>query len=92
MGGLADLHRPAGKVNSDNRAPASQTGSCRGTMTTSARRLSVSILLLCIGSILSGCGYNTIPTLDEQAKARWSDVQNQYQRRADLIPNLATSA
>ena len=35
---------------------------------------------------LSGCGYNTIPTLQEQAKARWADVQNQYQRRADLIP------
>ena len=60
-------------------------------MTTSAGRLSVSILLLCIGSMLSGCGYNTIPTLDEQAKARWSDVQNQYQRRADLIPNLVAT-
>jgi len=41
--------------------------------------------------MLSGCGYNTIPTLDEQAKARWSDVQNQYQRRADLIPNLVAT-
>ena len=40
---------------------------------------------------LSGCGYNTIPTLQEQAKARWSDVQNQYQRRADLIPNLVST-
>jgi LemA protein len=39
----------------------------------------------------SGCGYNTIPTLQEQAKARWSDVQNQYQRRADLIPNLVST-
>jgi len=39
---------------------------------------------------LSACGYNTIPTLEEQAKARWSDVQNQYQRRADLIPNLVS--
>src|SRR6185312_14870691 len=37
---------------------------------------------------LSGCGVNTIPTLDEQAKAAWSQVLNQYQRRADLIPNL----
>ena len=35
-----------------------------------------------------GCGINVIPTLEEQAKAKWSDVQNQYQRRADLIPNL----
>jgi LemA protein len=40
---------------------------------------------------LSACGYNTIPTLQEQAKARWSDVQNQYQRRADLIPNLVST-
>ncbi len=40
------------------------------------------------GLLLSGCGVNNIPTYDESAKARWSDVQNQYQRRADLIPNL----
>ncbi|HKT15783.1 MAG TPA: LemA family protein [Allosphingosinicella sp.] len=37
---------------------------------------------------LSGCGINSIPTAEEEAKARWADVQNQYQRRADLIPNL----
>lgn len=37
---------------------------------------------------LSGCGVNTLPTLDEQVKAAWSEVLNQYQRRADLIPNL----
>jgi LemA protein len=60
-------------------------------MTTVASRFSAIILLLCIGGIVSGCGYNTIPTLDEQAKARWSDVQNQYQRRADLIPNLVAT-
>ena len=36
----------------------------------------------------SGCGINTIPTQEEAAKARWADVQAQYQRRADLIPNL----
>jgi LemA protein len=46
---------------------------------------------IAIGLVLSGCGYNTIPTLEEQAKARWSDVQNQYQRRADLIPNLVAT-
>src|SRR6059058_4659909 len=44
-----------------------------------------------LGLSLSGCGYNTIPTLEEQAKARWADVQNQYQRRADLIPNLVAT-
>jgi LemA protein len=37
---------------------------------------------------LSGCGVNKIPTLDEQVKAAWSEVLNQYERRADLIPNL----
>ena len=40
------------------------------------------------GMVLAGCGINTIPTLQEKAKAAWSDVLNQYQRRADLIPNL----
>ena len=51
-------------------------------------RLQIAAVLVGLGLVLSGCGVNTIPTLDEQAKARWSDVQNQYQRRADLIPNL----
>lgn len=37
---------------------------------------------------LGGCGVNNVPTLQERAKASWSEVQNQYQRRADLIPNL----
>ena len=60
-------------------------------MNSIASRLSLIIAVLCVGSVLSGCGYNTIPTLDEQAKARWSDVQNQYQRRADLIPNLVAT-
>ncbi len=40
---------------------------------------------------LSACGINTIPTAEEEAKARWADVQNQYQRRADLVPNLVES-
>jgi LemA protein len=44
-----------------------------------------------LGLTLSACGYNTIPTLQETAKARWADVQNQYQRRADLIPNLVST-
>jgi len=40
---------------------------------------------------LSGCGINSIPTADEEVKARWADVQNDYQRRADLIPNLVAT-
>ncbi|HYN39188.1 MAG TPA: LemA family protein, partial [Rhodospirillales bacterium] len=46
------------------------------------------VLLLLLAVVLSGCGVNNIPTFEEQAKAAWSQVQNQYQRRADLIPNL----
>lgn len=45
-------------------------------------------LAVLLGVTLSACGVNNIPTFEEQAKAKWSDVQNQYQRRADLIPNL----
>ena len=41
-----------------------------------------------LGLCLAACGVNTIPTKEETAKARWADVQNTYQRRADLIPNL----
>lgn len=40
---------------------------------------------------LAGCGVNSIPTAEEAAKAKWADVQNQYQRRADLIPNLVAT-
>ena len=46
------------------------------------------VLALFLGLLVSGCGINNIPAFEEQAKAKWSDVQNQYQRRADLIPNL----
>jgi len=44
-------------------------------------------LVLC-SVLLGGCGINNIPTYDEAANASWSEVQNQYQRRADLVPNL----
>ena len=42
-------------------------------------------------SLLSGCGYNNFQTTDEQIKASWAEVLNQYQRRADLIPNLVNT-
>jgi LemA protein len=54
-------------------------------------RIRVVLAVVGLGLVLSACGYNTIPTLEEQAKARWSDVENQYQRRADLIPNLVAT-
>ena len=52
------------------------------------RRPRVPLFAVLAGLLRSGCGVNNIPTYDESAKAKWSDVQNQYQRRADLIPNL----
>ncbi|MFT4728856.1 MAG: LemA protein [Granulosicoccus sp.] len=41
--------------------------------------------------VLSGCGINNIPTFDEAVNGRWSEVQNQYKRRADLVPNLVST-
>ena len=55
-----------------------------------ARRFALALLLSSILT-LSGCGVNNIPTLDEQVKANWAQVENQYQRRADLIPNLVST-
>jgi LemA protein len=52
------------------------------------RLVRIPVFTVLLGLLVSGCGVNTIPTLEEQAKAKWSDVLNQYQRRADLIPNL----
>src|ERR1700678_224482 len=60
-------------------------------MSSITRRIVMAFALVGIGLTLSACGYNTIPTLEETAKARWSDVQNQYQRRTDLIPNLVAT-
>lgn len=45
-------------------------------------------VLSLLALLLTGCGINNIPTYDEQVKAAWSQVENQYQRRADLVPNL----
>ncbi|EKF18655.1 LemA family protein [Nitratireductor pacificus] len=52
------------------------------------RPVSALVALFVMLPLLSACGFNTIPTREEQAKAAWSEVLNQYQRRADLIPNL----
>jgi LemA protein len=51
-------------------------------------RLRIPGVVIALGLLLTGCGVNNIPTFEEQAKAKWADVNNQYQRRADLIPNL----
>jgi len=58
-----------------------------------SRRLNLSPALLApvAALALGGCGINSIPTAEENAKARWADVQNEYQRRADLVPNLVNT-
>lgn len=55
-----------------------------------ARALALTAALL-ITPAAAGCGYNTIPTKQERAEAAWADVQSQYQRRADLVPNLVAT-
>jgi len=49
------------------------------------------VLALAAAAMLAGCGLNSVPTAEENAKARWADVQTNYQRRADLIPNLVAT-
>ena len=48
-------------------------------------------LVVLAGTLLAGCGYNTIQSQDEKVKSAWAEVLNQYQRRADLIPNLVNT-
>ena len=60
-------------------------------MTVTIVRIRAPLIAIFLGLTVSACGYNRIPTLEEQAKAKWSDVQNNYQRRADLIPNLVAT-
>jgi len=55
------------------------------------KRFLVTAWLLVVTLGLGGCGYNTLQSSDEQVKAAWSEVVNQYQRRADLVPNLVNS-
>ncbi|MCT7376524.1 LemA family protein [Chelativorans salis] len=58
------------------------------SLTLAPKTFRILLLLFLTLPFLSACGFNTIPTREEQAKAAWSEVLNQYQRRADLIPNL----
>src|SRR5690242_12603403 len=60
-------------------------------VTTLRHRLARLALLIVAPLLVAGCGINTIPTKEERAKAQWAEVQNQYQRRSDLIPNLVNT-
>jgi LemA protein len=55
------------------------------------KRWVIALSLVFTSLLLSGCGVNNIPTYDEKVKSAWSQVENQYQRRADLIPNLVNT-
>ena len=55
------------------------------------KRLFSLLMLSLFAATLTGCGYNAMQASDEQVKAAWSEVLNQYQRRADLIPNLVST-
>jgi LemA protein len=57
----------------------------------SRTRSLLAFITLSAAALLSGCGYNDFQRLDEQVKAAWSEVLNQYQRRADLIPNIVST-
>jgi LemA protein len=63
----------------------------KGAPVTFLFRLRVFVVLALAAFSLSGCGYNVIPTKEEAAKAAWAEVQNQYQRRSDLVPNLVAT-
>lgn len=58
------------------------------TFSSILRRPLAAAAMVVLGLALASCGVNNVPTLEERAKASWGEVQNQYQRRADLIPNL----
>jgi LemA protein len=61
------------------------------TLLAFTRRAGRLALIVAVAASLAGCGINAIPTKEEAAKARWADVQNNYQRRSDLIPNLVAT-
>ena len=60
-------------------------------MRTLAKRIAALLAVVILPVVLAGCGVNAIPTKEEAAKARWADVQSQYQRRAGLVPNLVAT-
>jgi LemA protein len=75
------------KGNQEDHLPRGRRSQGRGNF----MKRSGWVLLVVMAMTLSGCGYNTLQTQDEQVKAAWAEVLNQYQRRADLIPNLVNT-
>ncbi len=61
------------------------------TLCTHLTRRALALVIVALASTLAGCGYNDFQRLDESVKSAWSEVLNQYQRRADLIPNIVST-
>jgi len=55
------------------------------------KKIPAALAIVAVATMLSACGVNNIPTYEQNAKAKWSEVLNQYKRRADLVPNLVES-
>src|SRR6202000_2674635 len=63
----------------------------RSPSSVTARRAALVAAAVAAATTLAGCGVNTIPTKQQDALAKWAEVQTQYQRRSDLVPNLAAT-
>jgi LemA protein len=68
-----------------------RAGEGHAVLIRSFSRVAAAIVIVIVAAGLSGCGVNNIPTYEQNAKAKWSEVLNQYKRRADLVPNLVES-
>src|ERR1043166_5006746 len=79
------------RIRAARRKPMSMRTSEDGLVTRLKRAGATFALFLLVMPLLASCGSNAIPTYEQQAKAAWAEVQNQYQRRADLIPNLVAT-
>lgn len=77
------------RVYEENKARKADHG--YGPRRRKTMKKSLSLIALVLLLTLSGCGYNSFQTYDEEIKSSWSEVLNQYQRRADLVPNLVNT-
>src|SRR5262249_31171577 len=91
MGGSLLRPRNHGPVESAGARPNLRAAAFSPGKETIMKRLLILCFAFGLSLWLSGCGYNTIQSQDEQIKEAWSEVINQYQRRADLIPNLVAT-